>query len=239
MKIGENPGIRGTAATRIRRTESAIRTTAAAPASDTVSIVGIPETELTPKVQAAIEKLMSEVERLRTSLDMAHERVAYLERLADEDTLIPIYNRRAFVRELSRIVSYAERYGTPSSVLYFDINDMKAINDRLGHAAGDAVLRHVAETLIANLRESDVVGRLGGDEFGVILTHADQALAQEKAAALAAAIENMPYGWNGHSLELSVAFGPYTFSGGENAGEALDRADQAMYAHKQTRNSEK
>lgn len=239
MKIGETTGIRGTGAARARRREGASGPAAVAPASDTVSIAGIPESELTPKVQAAIQKLMSEVERLRTDLTMAHERVAYLERLADEDTLIPIYNRRAFVRELSRIVSYAERYGTPSSVLYFDVNNMKAINDRLGHAAGDAVLRHVAETLIANLRESDVVGRLGGDEFGVILTHADQALAQEKAVMLAAAIGNTPYIWNGNSLDLSVAFGPYTFSGAENAGEALDRADQAMYAHKQTHNSKK
>ncbi len=239
MKIGETTGIRGTGAARARRRDGASRTTADAPASDSVSIVGSPETELTPKVQAAIQKLMSEVERLRTSLNMAHERVAYLERLADEDTLIPIYNRRAFVRELSRIVSYAERYGTPSSVLYFDVNGMKAINDRFGHAAGDGVLRHVAEILIANLRESDVVGRLGGDEFGVILTHADQALAQEKSVSLAAAIENTPYSWNGNALDLSVAFGPYTFSGSENAGEALDRADQAMYAHKQTHNSQR
>lgn len=237
MKIGESTGIRGTGAARARRKDGASRSAAAAPIADTVSVAGIPEVELTPKVQAAIQKLMSEVERLRTDLNMAHERVAYLERLADEDTLIPIYNRRAFVRELSRIVSYAERYSTPSSVLYFDVNGMKSINDQYGHAAGDAVLRHVAEILIANLRESDVVGRLGGDEFGVILTHAGQELAQEKSLSLAAAIENTPYDWNGNALNLSVAFGPYTFSGNENAGEALDRADQAMYAHKRTHNS--
>ena len=109
MKIGETTGIRGTGAARARRRDGASRTTADAPASDSVSIVGIPETELTPKVQAAIQKLMSEVERLRTSLNMAHERVAYLERLADEDTLIPIYNRRAFVRE--------KRFGSASVIL--------------------------------------------------------------------------------------------------------------------------
>ncbi len=235
MKIGETARVRGTSAARPGRTYGAGRAKATAPIRDTVSIAGIPESDLTPKVHAAIQQLMAEVELLRGELNQSQQRVAFLERLADEDTLVPVYNRRAFVRELSRVVSYAERYGTPSSVLYFDINDMKAINDRLGHATGDAVLHYVAELLVANVRESDIVGRLGGDEFGVILTHADEGLAQEKAVSLAAAIEGRPFAWNGHSLTLSVAFGLYTFSGSENAGEALDRADQAMYAHKNTR----
>jgi hypothetical protein len=68
---------------------------------------------------------------------------------ADQDMLLPILNRRAFVRELSRFIGFAERYGTPASVVYFDLNNFKHINDAHGHAAGDSVLQHFA-SLLAN-----------------------------------------------------------------------------------------
>ena len=87
---------------------------------------------------------------------------------------MPVANRRSFVRELSRMLSYAQRYGGEISVLYFDVNDMKSINDTYGHAAGDAAIGHVANLLAASIRESDVVGRLGGDEFGIILANAPE-----------------------------------------------------------------
>ena len=115
-----------------------------------------------------------------------------VERLADQDALLPIANRRAFVREMSRLASYSERYHTPASLVYFDINGFKAINDIHGHAAGDAALQSVAELLVQHVRESDTVGRLGGDEFGVILVHADEAVANTKAQSLADAIR-----WSG------------------------------------------
>ena len=155
--------------------------------------------------------------------------------MADEDTLVPVANRRAFVRELGRIVAYAERYGTESSVLYFDINSFKNINDIYGHAAGDAALRQVGSLLVENIRESDIVGRLGGDEFGVILAQADSQTAVEKAAILAEAVESKPLVWEGHNVAIRVAYGIYSFSGQENAGEALARADKAMYLDKQSR----
>jgi diguanylate cyclase (GGDEF)-like protein len=131
------------------------------------------------------------------------------------------------------MMAYAERYGAETSVLYFDINGFKRVNDEFGHAAGDAALRHIAHILTAHVRESDVVGRLGGDEFGVILAQADAEAAAEKAAALAKAIETEPLSWDGHNLQLAASYGAYTFSGGVNAGEALERADQAMYAQRQ------
>ena len=203
------------------------------PAVDVATIAGIPDTDLTPKVRVAIEMLMAEVQRLREDLTRSHQRVGYLEKLADEDSLVPVANRRAFVRELGRSVALAERYGTAASVLYFDINGMKAINDQHGHAAGDAALKHVGEILTNSVRESDVVGRLGGDEFGVILVQTDTGRAVEKADSLANAIATNPLEWNGNVLGLSVAYGAHTAKSQENAGEALEQADKAMYAHKQ------
>ncbi len=203
--------------------------------ADVMTIAGIPESDLTPKVRQALQMLMHEVQRLREDLRQAQQRVGYLEKLADEDSLVPVANRRAFVRELSRMAAFAERYNTPSSVLYFDINGFKQINDQHGHAAGDAALAHVAILFANNIRESDIVGRLGGDEFGVILAQSDQRNAIEKADSLAGLIVKSPVDWNGVSLTLSVSYGAYTFSGGENAVEALAHADRAMYAQKQAK----
>jgi diguanylate cyclase (GGDEF)-like protein len=199
---------------------------------DSLSIMGIPSNELTPKVRDAIMTLMAEVDRMRGEVEEQHARIAYLERLADQDSLTPVVNRRAFVRELSRFVSYGERYGTPSSVIYFDLNGLKGINDSHGHAAGDAALQRVAQILTENVRDSDIVGRLGGDEFGVLLAHADEAAATEKALQLVDSIENTSIDWDGTSIPLKVAFGAYTFKGGVNASEALAEADKKMYAQK-------
>ena len=199
---------------------------------DSLSIMGIPANELTAKVREAIMTLMAEVDRMRGEVEEQRTRIAYLERLADQDSLTPVVNRRAFVRELSRFVSFGERYGTPSSVIYFDLNGLKGINDTYGHAAGDAALQRVAEILTEKVRESDFVGRLGGDEFGVLLAHADEAAATEKALQLVDAIENTTIDWNGTAIPLKVAFGAYTFKGGENANEALAEADKKMYAQK-------
>ena len=143
-----------------------------------------------------LARLHAEREAMQRELEDARAKIAQLERLADEDSLAPIANRRAFVRELSRMIAFTRRYGPPSSVIYFDVNGMKQINDTHGHPAGDAALRHVAEILSKNVRESDIVGRLGGDEFGVILAQTSQEQANAKAVALAQAIGSRCAGAN-------------------------------------------
>ena len=118
-------------------------------------------------------------------LEEARARISSLEKLVDEDPLMPVCNRRAFVRELSRMMGLAGRYGLPGSVVYFDVNNLKQINDVHGHAAGDAALMQVARTLVESVRATDVVGRLGGDELGVLLLRTDKLLAEQKAGELA------------------------------------------------------
>jgi diguanylate cyclase (GGDEF)-like protein len=204
----------------------------ARPPIDIATIMGVPEAELTPKVRAALDKLLAEVQTLREDLDRSRRRIEYLEQLADRDPLAPVLNRRAFVRELTRMIAFSERYGAPGSVVYLDIDGMKHINDSHGHGAGDAALKHVAEVLLRGVRASDIVGRLGGDEFGIILAQADGQAAAAKAAVLATAIESEPISWQAATLTLGVSYGTYTFAGGEGVDEALSAADRAMYAHK-------
>ena len=221
--------------------EKASKTAENAPvrrATDAASVLGIPANELTPKVQEAITQLMAEVDTLRQELNESKNRIEYLEELADQDTLAPVANRRAFVRELSRNLSYAERYGTPSSVIYLDLNGLKQLNDGKGHAAGDAAILKVAKILAGNVRESDIVGRLGGDEFGVMLSHADEDAARNKAEFLAKTIAEDPLEWQGEEITLDVAFGVHTIRGGGDAGAALEAADKAMYANKAGKRTE-
>lgn len=222
-KVGKAAAASGVAAT------SDVGQTAAV---DQATFLGLTETELSPNVRAALTALLDEVRSLRDELDRTRKRIQHLERVADEDAMLPIANRRAFVRELTRIISFSERYGSPGSVLYFDLNGMKQINDRFGHAAGDAALRHFAQLLVNNVRDSDVVGRLGGDEFGVILAQADVAQAQEKAAQLIGVIARSPFFWDGNEITLSCAVGMHEFHGQQSADEALSQADASMYQAK-------
>jgi diguanylate cyclase (GGDEF)-like protein len=85
---------------------------------------------------------------------------------------------------------------------------------------------------VENTRESDVVGRIGGDEFGVILSQADEKAAYEKAETLVQALRGIPAQWEGHEIPVDVAYGVYTLSPGEDAGDALAKVDKAMYANK-------
>ena len=220
-----------------KATAAADSTSTATPAAieEAVSLAGVPESEMTPRVRQALMGLLGEVDRLRRELDDSRNRIAFLERLADEDSLMPIANRRAFVRELSRMMAFAQRYGTPASVIYFDLDGLKAVNDEHGHAAGDAALQHIAQILVESVRNTDVVGRLGGDEFGVLLVQSDEETASRKADSLAETIRTRPLLWQGKEITLSAAYGAHSFHGNENAAEALDAADRAMYERKKQR----
>ena len=192
----------------------------------------LPTGEGKAQADPAFERLMAENRRLRDELRRAAKQVADLEELADKDSLTPVLNRRAFLREMSRMAAFAERYDGLCSLLYFDLDGMKSINDGRGHGAGDAALAHVAQALVGNLRASDLVGRLGGDEFGVLLTQADREAALAKAKNLAATIAARRVDWQGASFPVRVSFGVHTLVLGETLEQALEAADRAMYAHK-------
>ncbi|WP_417518525.1 GGDEF domain-containing protein [Minwuia sp.] len=239
MKIGGYQNVQRTrpaTSTRANRPADGAPTSEAAGAArdinDTAAIQGIPQNELTPKVRDAIMGLMAEVESLRAELQSVQNRNGELEKLADQDPLAPVSNRRAFVRDLSRMISYSERYGVPASLIFFDVNGMKQINDELGHAAGDAALMNVANALLANTRDSDIVGRLGGDEFAVILAQVDEKGAMTKAEDLAAAIRNNPVEAEGRAVPIEVAYGIFPFRPGEDASSTIAEADRRMYERK-------
>ena len=213
---------------RARRAQAPVEPTVVSSAK----LLGIPDAEFTPRVRAAMLKMVAQAEGLRQELSESRARIEEIERAADQDHLLPLLNRRAFVRELTRHIGFSARYGTPASLVYFDLDGFKLINDTYGHTAGDAVLAHFAATLQAHVRDSDVVGRLGGDEFGVILSHANAAQAHKKAAILMARLTENPATWEGQLLPVGFSYGAFELEAADNADTAIARADEAMYRQK-------
>jgi diguanylate cyclase (GGDEF)-like protein len=148
-----------------------------------------------------------------------------------------VLNRRAFVRELARAMAFSRRYGSPAALLYLDLDGFKAVNDVHGHLAGDAALKRVAELLVLHTRESDMVGRMGGDEFAVLLQQADLETAKTKALSLAAVIEDDPFEFGGMRVPLGGSFGVRAFEGQDNAETWLGEADAQMFVRKRSARS--
>ena len=178
------------------------------------------------------EGLLAEVERLRREIARLEERVDLLDRLAHQDSLIDLPNRRGFMRQLERLIDRVSRYGDCGAMLYVDIDGLKLINDSFGHQAGDQALIEVAQRLSAGVRKSDCVARLGGDEFGILLEQADDSVARETAARLVALIADSEFCVDGACLPLSVAIGIGMIEAGDQPAQVIARADMAMYEEK-------
>jgi diguanylate cyclase (GGDEF)-like protein len=183
----------------------------------------------------AAAALARENAELRAELDRLTARLAEAEGLADRDTLTPLFNRRALVRELARTRTFTDRYGAPASLAYFDLDGLKTINDRYGHAAGDAVLQAVAARLSSHIRGSDVAGRIGGDEFAVILAQTNGFQAEAKAESLAAAIGAEPVEGLPPTVRVQLSWGVAEIRAESEPEAIIAEADAAMYATKRTR----
>jgi diguanylate cyclase len=151
------------------------------------------------------------------------ELLEQLNHMALTDELTGLPNRRSWYDHLERARARARRSKEPLSLVVLDLNGFKEVNDWQGHAAGDRLLRTVSACWSAVLRESDILGRIGGDEFAVILEQADKPMATQIAERLGASL---------HNRGVTVATGIATWDGSEDVESLLHRADAAMYARK-------
>ncbi|WP_077486979.1 GGDEF domain-containing protein [Salinivibrio sp. ML323] len=156
-------------------------------------------------------------------LERVHEK---LHREATRDSLTGLFNRRAFLARAKRRVETA---AFPISVLMIDLDDFKAINDSFGHSVGDKVLIHCAETFEQVVDDNGIVGRLGGEEFAVVVPYCDSASAQQLSAELLRAVQN-----SGSALEmtLSASIGMTTTTEALDIDCLLAQADDALYQAK-------
>lgn len=201
--------------------------------------LGLDLSQLDRRTRAAIEALSEEVLSLREESAALKTALADAELLADNDALLPIFNRRAFEREVRREIALSGRFQTPLSLIFIDLDNFKLVNDIYGHAAGDSVLLKVADILQDRTRETDIVGRLGGDEFGVVLAHATYDDTQRKAAQLAAAIDALEVRDEASPdtpiVRIGASCGVVEWRTGQTAAALIARADQAMFLDKSRR----
>jgi diguanylate cyclase (GGDEF)-like protein/PAS domain S-box-containing protein len=166
-----------------------------------------------------------------TERKQLEERLVFM---ADHDEMTGLPNRRRFREEVERGVAYAERYGHPAAMLLLDLDNFKDVNDSLGHHVGDRLLVGVAERLATRLRRTDVLSRIGGDEFAALLPQAEPAQAIRVAEEVLDAVTTAAYALDGHVVTARASVGLALFRPGlgVNADDLQIRADVAMYTAK-------
>jgi len=187
---------------------------------------------------AAGHDAKAEIRRLKTQLARATARIEELQAAAETDFLLGISNRRGFERELGRAISFIQRYHASGALIVLDVDRLKPINDKFGHAAGDEVLKAVVAVLSRQIRSSDVIGRLGGDEFALLLWNLSETDAHAKAAALEEDIDRLSFAFAGGTVGTGVSAGVSLLGPQSEAGRALADADRAMYVRKAQRRHE-
>jgi diguanylate cyclase (GGDEF)-like protein len=186
-------------------------------------------------LEAVLEKLAPEDRAVvQGALERAEKTEAELRHLAEHDSLTGLLNRRRFRSELDQYVSFADRYGGRGAVMIIDIDGLKVVNDQLGHQAGDTLIRRVADVLRARVRATDVVARLSGDEFAVLMPQTDAGGALQLGEDLRGEVaEGFPFG--GEVEVATISVGITMFGGQRDVGAeaVLAAADEAMYTAKE------
>ena len=159
-------------------------------------------------------------------------RVRTLESLAKTDELTGLLNRRGFYEVVRRELQTSARHKETGVLAYIDLDDFKPINDTLGHAAGDEVLRVIGRQLGTNIRATDFAARLGGDEFAVLFVRADHIPARERARAMLEELNNLRIPWKRRKLPVHASMGLANYSGDTAFEELLAQSDRAMYREK-------
>jgi diguanylate cyclase (GGDEF)-like protein len=189
-----------------------------------------------PAIEAVLKKLEDEDRKVVVAaLERAERTEAELRYLADHDSLTGLLDRRRFRSELDQYVSFSARYGGRGAVMIVDIDGLKAVNDSLGHHAGDNLIRQVAEVMRERVRATDIVARLSGDEFAILTPQTDiegaMQLGEDLRAQVADSVQPTP-----DAEAATISVGITMFGGGEKVvgSEAvLVAADRAMYAAKE------
>jgi diguanylate cyclase (GGDEF)-like protein len=178
--------------------------------------------------QVQLSRLRLEVADQMQSLAKVETLASEVYKLAALDQLTGLYNRRSGEQRLAQEISRAQRHGRPLTVLLMDLDGLKQVNDRHGHAAGDTVLKGFADRLQRAIRGSDLAVRLGGDEFMALLPECRA----EEVRHVLARLEGLEFEFDDQRLRLQYSRGWTDYAPGETPQELLKRADGALYENK-------
>ena len=182
-----------------------------------------------------VEPRVFDADQLEIMSDLAHMVMdeLHLRMCAEKDALTDALSRRAFKDAAARLVALAVRHVQPLSMISFDFDFFKHTNDTFGHATGDRVLREAVDVCTRYLRTSDLIGRLGGEEFSVVLPNTNQAGAVDTAEKLRLAIATNAIGVEGKTIKSTASFGVASLNSiAADMETLLDHADQALYRAK-------
>lgn len=190
-----------------------------------------------PGTADELDRLRTELDSIRQALDVKQKELqavlAQAEEVSHTDALTYLPNRRSMIAQLQQQVALAERYGTPLSISLIDVDNFKQINDTYGHPVGDQVLRYIASEMRDRIRQPDVIGRLGGDEFLVILPSSRASAAGEQARRLCQQIAGTPVIAGKEIINVGLSIGITQYQpDSDDWHSLLDRVDQAMYQAK-------
>lgn len=174
-------------------------------------------------------KTQRNLEKKQHQLEQAYREI---EALSKTDALTGIGNRLYFIESAKKELYRCSRYGMEACLLYMDIDHFKRINDSYGHNGGDAALKHFAATCQAQLRESDIFGRLGGEEFCVLLPHTPLVEAMPTAERIRMSVAGSPVSWEKQTIAMTVSIGVALYENDKEFSEFLKRADGALYVAK-------
>ncbi|HEC90545.1 MAG TPA: diguanylate cyclase [Alphaproteobacteria bacterium] len=196
--------------------------------SDVAMIMGIPASEMTPGVQEGVTGILNAFDHQRLELEQLRAYAEYLADQEDRHSFLPVFNRYALFREMSRRLAVAEKAKVDQTFLCFHIGNVDVIRRSFGLAAADEALTQAALVLAGGLRSSDVIGSLDGMDFGIILALADARAAEEKALGLKADIEKHPVFRKEAKIKPAVAWGLYVVKPGDRPEEIVAAADRDM-----------
>lgn len=184
------------------------------------------------KILKANEQMQQELQKAESRLEEQQEELAAQTEAARTDQLTKITNRRALDEELGRCVLEFQRTTVPFSIMVVDVDHFKKFNDTHGHLAGDEVLKFVAQTLKAQLRDTELVARYGGEEFVVVFRGDTVATCRERADGLRASINERTIVFEGKELRVAASSGIAEIGIGEDEKVLIRRADEALYVSK-------
>jgi len=214
----------------------------AGPLAGESSLVRDIATHLGEEVKAGTSRLLRLLVRALNRVAETEQQIQEKDRIIEQlrsmaltDCVTGLVNRRGFEDHVRRVVATAQRFDKRGVLAYLDLDDFKSINDEIGHDAGDATLRYVAEFLKNSVRQTDVVARLGGDEFAILMVQTSHSEGEKRARTIQTLLNNSHFTFEGHLISLSASMGIAPFVAGCEARALIRRADASMYADKARR----
>jgi diguanylate cyclase (GGDEF)-like protein len=195
--------------------------------TEAFAIDGLLAGNLNPQVSKAFERLANQIEPLRTEIELTRRREAHFRELSEQHSFLPILGRREFSRELSLVLSNLKDLNSAVLIILHLVNG-DDIRQRLGRYNLDCALKHIAEVLKICIQSNDIIGNMGGNDFGLVILSGDMHLAKIRKKQLFNAISSSPYMGLAVPVDLEIAIGIAMLKGKMTKDSALQAADQSL-----------